>query len=134
LKVCYDKRLDLLSLQKFGINLINERLTFFEGGGRARVPNGGKRPLCHALSVLEIGLVVLRLKPFESCFIDHIRPQREAIRPLGEQAAHFGVMIATSTPRSQTRRNSLHEPAFGASRSFRRSPFLSPDRKRPLSA
>jgi hypothetical protein len=81
LKVCYNKRLDLLSLQKFGINLISERSTFFEGVGRARVPNGGKRPLCHALSVFEIGLVVLRLRPFESCLIHDIRPQREANRP-----------------------------------------------------
>jgi hypothetical protein len=48
LKVCYNKRLDLLALQKFGIDLISERSTFFEGGDRARVPNGGKRSLCRS--------------------------------------------------------------------------------------
>jgi len=84
LKVCYNERIDLLSLQKFGIDLISERSTFFEGGGRTRVPNGGKRSLCHALSVVEIGLIVLSLEPLESCLIGHDRPQREAIGPSGE--------------------------------------------------
>jgi hypothetical protein len=80
LKVCYNKRIELLSLRKFGIDLISERSTFFDGGGRAGVPNGGKRSLCHALSVVEIGLVVLSLEPFGSCLIDHDRPQRKPMR------------------------------------------------------